>query len=397
MIDSELLSYVWAHREADVRQLALEAKGGNSLSFSLTSALNAIQARQKLRLKHPAWYEVPEVFVPEAVMVEQSSSHETAEYKSRLVTPNALVLDLSGGMGADSFAFAQVAREVVYLEASEERAEVARHNFRALGAGNIICHNGIAEEAGVQLAEELQPDLIFIDPDRRPESRRGRQFLLEDCTPDVTTLLPRLREVSPQSYFLIKVSPMADLTYLKRHLPYLFDTYILSLKREVKELLLHITPESDYLVTAVEILPSGEISFTTDGGDPRPTTVSDEVGKYLYDLYPVFAKVGYQLLPLDYEVWQPAEHTHLYFSDSFYPQFPGRSFKVLECNPGEKRWLKEVVKEPLHLVAKNLPTSTDELRRRLKIREGGELFLFAYALANGQRNFVLARRESPDF
>lgn len=391
MVSSELLSYVWAHREADVRQLALEEKGRRALPFSLPVALNAIQARQKLRQKHPTWYQVPEVFVPEAVVVEQSSSEELAQYKSRMVASGSLVLDLSGGMGADSYAFAKVADRVIYLEASEERASLARHNFHALGMSNITCYCGTAEGQGLELAKELQPHLIFIDPDRRPDRGGGRHFLLEDCSPDVTTLVPQLRATSPHSHFLIKVSPMADLTYLRRHLAYPFDAYILSLRREVKELLLHITPGSRYLITAVELLPSGEISYTTDGLHPQPIEVSSRVGSYLYDLYPVFAKVGYQHLGLDYPVWQPAEHTHLYFADSCFAHFPGRAFKVLESNRGEKRWLRQVAQQPLHLISKNLPLSTDELRKRLKIREGGELFLFAYALSDGQRHFVVAQ------
>ena len=113
---------------------------------------------------------MPEVFVPEAVVVEQSSSPETAAYKSQFVPTDGTVLDLSGGMGADSFAFAKVAKAVTYLELSQERAELAAHNFKALGCGNICCHTGAAEVEGLALVKELQPDLIYLDPDRRPSA-----------------------------------------------------------------------------------------------------------------------------------------------------------------------------------------------------------------------------------
>ena len=105
--------------------------------------------------------------------------------------------------------------------------------------------------------------------------------------------------------------------------------------------------------------------------------------------------MGYEHLGLENPVWKPARHTHLYFSEELLPDFPGRAFELLEHNHGGKRWLKEVARQPLHLQAKNLPTSTDQLRRQLKVKEGGDLFLFAYADEAGKRNFVLARRVEP--
>lgn len=393
-MNDELLAYVWKHREEDVRKLALSGRN-DAGDLDFPSALKAIQARQKLKLKHPEWYAVPEVFVPEAVVVEQSSSPETAAYKSQFVPTDGTVLDLSGGMGADSFAFAKVAKAVTYLELSQERAELAAHNFKALGCGNIYCHTGAAEVEGLALAKELQPNLIYLDPDRRPSAARSRVFRLEDSRPDLTTLLPQLLAVSPSSEVLVKLSPMADLAYLEGALHFPFDTHIVSLRREAKELLLHFSPTATQSVTVVEIGRTRTITCTTDGHTTRPVEISHRVGQYLYDLYPAFAKVGYERLGLDDPVWQPARHTHLYFSEELLPDFPGRAFELLEHNLGEKRWLKEVSRQPLHLQAKNLPTSTDQLRRQLKVKEGGDLFLFAYADEAGKRNFVLARRVEP--
>lgn len=393
-MNDELLAYVWKHREEEVRKLALSGrKDAGDLDFS--AALKAIQARQKLKTKHPEWYAVPEVFIPEAVVVEQSSSPETAAYKSQFAPLDSTVLDLSGGMGADSFAFAKVAKVVTYLELSQERADLAAHNFRALECNNIHCHTGAAEVEGIALARELQPDLIYIDPDRRPTEARSRVFRLEDSCPDLTTLLPQLLSVSPRSEVLVKLSPMADLAYLEGALQHPFDTHIISLRREAKELLLHFTPTATQRITAVEIGKSQTITCTADGQATRSVEISSRVGRYLYDLYPAFAKVGYEHLGLDYAVWQPARHTHLYFSEELLPHFPGRAFELLEHNLGEKRWLKEIARHPIHLQAKNLPTSTDQLRRQLKIKEGGDQFLFAYADELGKRNFVLSRRVEP--
>lgn len=387
-----LIDYVWEHRDDDVRTLALRSKVAPQ-GFAIAEALSAIQARQKLALKHPKWATEKEVFIPEPVIVEQSSSPETSEYKLQFVQPHWRVLDLSGGMGADSFAFAQKANQVVYLDASPQRASLAAHNFHSLGQVNISCHSGRAEERGVKLAEELQPHLIFLDPDRRPGAK-GRVFLIEECTPDITTLLPQLIAVSPHSHLLIKLSPMADLTYLQERIPYKYDVHVVALRREAKELLLHIHPQATGIVTAVELQAHGTISYTASTTTSTP--ISSEIGNYVHDLYPAFAKVGYDAFGLPFDVWQPAPHTHLYFSRSQLLGFPGRVFKVIEHNLGDKRWLKQIAEQPLHLMAKNLPTSTDQLRRQLRITEGGDRFLIAFADAQGKRHFLLAELVDTD-
>lgn len=388
MIPASLLTYVWEHREDDVRALALRSKDAPQ-GFAMQQALSAIQARQKLAIKHPQWAEVPQVFIPEPVVVEQSSSPETSEYKQRFVHSTWHILDLSGGMGGDSFALAQKATHVTYLDASRGRAELAAHNFQALGQRNITIHTGLAEERGVELSKEIQPQLILLDPDRRP-GITTRVFLIEECTPDITTLIPSLLTASPHSQLLIKLSPMADITYLRTRLPYAFDTYVISLRREAKELLIHLHPHATHLITAVELQAHGALSYTSSPTQAPPTPISPAIGTYVHDLYPAFAKVGYPAFALPYDVWQPAQHTHLYFSHQPTPGFPGRTFRILEHNLGEKRWLRQIVKEPLHLITKNLPTTTDQLRKSLRIHEGGTRFLIAYADTHSKRHFLLA-------
>lgn len=384
---NELIAYVWEHRADDVRTLALRSKEAPR-GFSISEALNAIQARQKLALKHPKWASEKEVFIPEPVVVEQSSSPETSEYKLQFIESDWQVLDLSGGMGADSYAFAQKAQSVHYLDAAPERATLAAHNFKALRQTNITCHSGLAEEQGIQLAQALQPQMIYIDPDRRPGTA-GRVFLIEECTPDITTLIPQLQAAAPHSQMLIKLSPMADISYLRSRLPYPFDIYVVSLKREAKELLLHLHPSAQHLITAVELQAHRTLSYTTALSSSAPTPISPEIGSYVYDLYPAFAKVGYNSFALPFEVWQPAPHTHLYFSREPLTDFPGRTFNIIEHNLGEKRWLRQITKHPLHLITKNLPTTTDQLRRQLRITEGGDYFLIAYGDSRGKRHFLL--------
>lgn len=389
----QLLAYLWEHRDDDVRTLALSRHHEGLTDLKI--ALNALQARQKLQHKWPDWAKCPDVFLPESVMVEQSSSPETALYKTRFLQPGTTLLDLSGGMGGDSYTFSLHSQEVHYLEASPERAAIAQHNFRALHRTNITCHTGQAELEGVALASQLQPHLIYIDPDRRATAK-GRTFLLSESSPDITTLIPQLQEASPHSQLLIKLSPMADITYLTQALPYSFDLHIVSLRREAKELLLHLYPQAHGLITAVELQPYHCLSYTTDPTLPDTLPpISSEVGCYLHDLFPAFAKVGYPQLHLPYPVWQPAPDTHLYFTHQPIADFPGRCFRVLESNKGEKRWLRKVTQQPLHLITKNLPITTDKLRHKWHIDEGGQLFLIAYGTEQGKSAYLLAEPIDP--
>lgn len=385
--DNELLEFIYSHRNDDVRQLALQRDKYPQVDFQI--ALNAITARQKLSRKFPEWASHPHIFIPDPVMPEQASGPETAGYKQRFVTDSSWkVLDLSGGMGMDSYYLSRKAQSLIYMDISEKRVAVARHNFRLLGAENITCRKGAAEEEGIKSAIEVRPDLIFIDPDRRPDEQ-GRVFLLENALPDITRLIPRLKEVLPHTRILVKLSPVLDLNYLRNRLPYPFDIHVIGVRREVKELLLHFYPDAADRVTAVEFFTDRTMLLTASR-IPFGIRQSPEIGEYLYDLYPTVGKLGLEYFPQQFPVHKPAAHTHLYFSESLIDEFPGRRFRVLEHSHGDRRWLRKITKEPMHLVAKNIPVRTDHLRSLLKIKEGGQHFLFAYGAADGSTHYLLA-------
>lgn len=383
----ELLDFIARHLSDDVRQLAFYKHKYPDLDFP--RALNAIQGGQKFIKKFPELSNRSDIFIPSTIMVEQASSLETARYKQRFIKDYSWkVLDLSGGLGMDSYAFSEKAEQVNYLELSMERVAAAHHNFKAFGADNINCYVGSAETEGVSLAKTLQPDLIFIDPDRRPE-HQGRVFLLEDAMPDITELLPRLMQVSPGSAFLIKLSPIIDIDYLLRKLPYRFDIHVIGLRREAKELLIHIYPDAPLQIFSVELFH--DLSMILRGAEKHTdVAVKNEIGPFIYDLYPSVAKIGIEHFSIEAPLWKPHQHTHFYFSSVLIEDFPGRKFEVVEHSNGDRRWLKQITKEPIHFMAKNLPVQTDELRKQLKIKEGGSRFLFAFGDAAGHTHYVLA-------
>jgi len=204
---------------------------------------------QKVARKLPAWAAVDGLEIPSALSLEQCSSSATAAYKASLPgqavstsrsgqlpdpiepCPISTILDLTGGLGVDSFAFSQVAERVVYFERNAELAAAAGRNFARLGAGNIEVR---CEEVTPE-TELPEADLIYADPARRDAAGR-KVFLLEDCTPDILTLLPMLLRKAPT--VLLKLSPMADLAMLAERLgPTLREIHVVELDGEVKEIL----------------------------------------------------------------------------------------------------------------------------------------------------------------
>lgn len=389
-ITEDLLEFIYQNQEKDSYRLALQRDRYPSSFWE--HALPAIQARQKLAKKIPLWAEYPRVFISDPTIVEQASSWETSEYKASLISRDCILMDMTGGMGSDTYAFSQRASKAIYLEYDADRVEAARHNFGVLGA-DIPVYHGSAEVEGLRLAEEYHPDVIFIDPDRRPSEEHKRVFTLQDSLPDVLSLIPKLRIILPQASILLKLSPMMDLTQTESLLGSDCDVHVVSLRREAKELLLHFRPGGHYTYNAIEVMSNRCLRITAPKDMAAPPSISNEVGSMLFDLYPSVSKLGYGRFSLPYSVWQPALHTHLFFSDTddAWEDFPGRAFRVIEAGEWDKKTIKRLTQKPLHLVAKNFPILTDKLRTQLKVKEGGDLFLFAYMDEARASRFVLAK------
>ena len=280
----KLADFILSHDGDDLAALAL-ARGryaGEVPDFDL--ALTTLEVRRQLRDKVPQWHAVPSLVYPLRISGEQCSSSATARYKASvaltasqqaLLTENACchvssdavastfgpkclpsgmarggrrIADLTGGLGVDSWAFAQVFREVLYNEMRPELADAAVHNFRELGVTNIQVRNCALVPSGMASADRpengrtvseilgpFRPDILFLDPARRAADGR-KVFRLEDCQPDVLRLLPELLSACPR--LLLKLSPMADITLVCKQLDCVREVHVVSADGECKELLL---------------------------------------------------------------------------------------------------------------------------------------------------------------
>ena len=320
---------------------------------------------------------------------------------------NGKVADLTGGLGVDSWAFSEVAEEVLYNEMNPELAAAARHNFQALGATNIFIRN--CEATAYSLEEilgDFKPDVIFMDPARR-DSVGKKVFLLEDCSPDVLKMLPQMFETS--RFILLKISPMADITMVVERLDRTYESFldenhkggwngqwvrevhVVASCGECKELLILLDREwrNGYSLTCRE--DGGTLTFTSEEIAGAKAVYPDSTfARIIFEPGKSLTKAGvFNAVCERFGLVKLARFTHLYtigepLSDSELEQRTaplkdfGKVFYVKEILPLNKTTMKDVGKRYPHseVSAKNIPMSSDELRVRLKVRSGDDAHIF---------------------
>jgi len=332
-----------------------------------------IEAKKKCRDKLPIWFATPKIYYPDKANIEQCSSQATAIYKAGLVHGNSLI-DLSGGLGVDSYFFAENMGQVTHCELDRELAQIAAHNFKVLGRDNILCLPG----DGIQVLERSPKtyDWIYADPSRRSD-KKGKVFLLEDCLPNIPKHLDLL--LSRSANILIKCSPMLDIQSGARELRHVREVQVVAREGEVKELLFLLERgySGDLALRAVDLARRGERSFAFSlAGEQAARARLATPATYLYEPNAAILKAGgFKSIALAYDLGKLHPHSHLYTSDRPI-DFPGRRFHIKACLPYSKRTLAALGAPRANIATRNFPLSVAELRKRHKIADGGEVYLF---------------------
>lgn len=397
-----LKEFIQEHENDDTARLMLSRNRWPDIDID--KAVTIIECRKKLRTKLPEWYEIPEIIYPDRLSSEQSSSSATAKYKASIasrIANGGRIADLTGGLGADSLAFSRVASQVMYNEMELGRAEAARHNFPLLGAENISISSFCVEESGKsegaanfwKTLKKFYPDLVYMDPARR-SATGSKVFLLEDCSPDVLTLIPDIFGIC--SNLLLKLSPMADISMLlkrlQEHGAWTKELHIVSAGGECKELLLWCTPSTDD-DTALIINENGNILRTSIAAESAavPQFLQDAAQlnsmQFLFEPGKALAKAGLfnaictmqDDAGIGTMLLKAGRSTHLYFTDSQNNASNfGKTFKIIGLAPFCKQGIRDFsAKYPrAEVSARNLPLTSEELRRKLKVQSGGDIHIF---------------------
>jgi hypothetical protein len=380
----EFQRFVRDHLADDVTRLLLrKAPPG----IELRAAAEQIRARQKARSKLPDWYATDGLVWPPALSVEQASSTLTASYKAGLVA-GAWLVDLCGGLGADTLAFAPHFERLTYVERDPVLCARFAHNAARLCDRPIAVVNGDAAEF---LAAFTGRATFYLDPARR--SGTGRVFRFADCSPVLPVLLPRLRRLAER--LLVKASPMLDLSAGVEELGNVRAVHVVSVSNECKELLFLVDPAFDgapeiHCVDLDVTAAAATFCFTL-AAEQAATSRFAAPGRYLYDPGTAIRKAGaFKLVGERFGLAKLAPQTHLYTADALLPDFPGRVFEVeAEADRQVRRILPD---GRANVVVRNHPESADALRARLKVRDGGELYLLGCRDQRGRVRLFLARR-----
>jgi hypothetical protein len=408
---TELLKvFIREHAEDDVLQLVLNASRYKDVDVRF--AAGQIEARRRIKDKLPSWYANDCLIYPSLLAAEQCSSEQTALYKQRLIDEGDRVCDLTGGLGVDAYFLSLKGRDLVYVERNALYCDVAACNMKQLGARNIRILNDDAMAFLVKNPDALSGiNVIYLDPARRGSGKK-RVFAPEDCEPDLTELWPLL--CRNRRRIIVKLSPMLDISNLLSRLPAVREIHIVSVRNDCKELLAvadtSCVPDdtkdsgtapgdgADVQIYCVNSTVSGkEQSFHFRYGEEKAAVAAfaGEIGRYLYEPNVSILKAGaYKTVSSRYGIEKLHTSSHLYTSDSCLPSFAGRIFEVSHVYKFDNRLCRNLSAQipRANMAVRNFPLSVDELRKRTRIADGGDVYLFASTLSGNRKVLVECRK-----
>ena len=417
MMNQATQDFIRQHQDEDVRQLAF--LGSKNPEVDMPFALDQIRGRKMARAKLPRWANIDGIIYPPHISMEQCSSESTALYKAELAvrllglpvsssSEEIGFVDLTGGFGVDfSYIAARVGLKSMYVERQAHLCEAAKENFERLGLKNAIVKN----EDGIEVLHSLKElKLIFTDPARRDDAG-NKVVSLKDCTPDVTVLQEEM--LLKADYVIIKLSPMLDWHRAISELSHVREVHIISVNNECKELLLVLSARNMGEVEASsadgEVKHAGNLriycindaqSFVCEELDMEASSVKIspsplEEMQYLYEPNASLMKAGcFGVLSERYDARMLSKNSHLFVSREPIAAFPGRSFRIIAVSSFNKKELKHHLSgiTKANIATRNFPFSVAELRKRLKLKDGGEIYIFATTLSDESHVLVITEK-----
>ena len=429
--------FIRQHQDDDVRQLAF--LGSKYPEVDMPFALDQIRGRKMARVKLPRWASLEGIIYPPHISMEQCSSESTALYKAELAArllglpasssgtemkaENEIeFVDLTGGFGVDfSYIAARLGVKSMYVERQAHLCEAAKENFGRLGLKNAIVKNG----DGIEILHSFQPKkkdaasaddslgitydqprsllktnlglkIIFIDPARRDDAG-NKVVSLKDCTPDVTVLQEEM--LSKADYVIIKLSPMLDWHRAISELSHVREVHIISVNNECKELLLVLSARNMgenlriYCINDAQSFVCDELDMESSQVKIAPSTLEEM--QYLYEPNASLMKAGcFSVLSDRYDARMLSKNSHLFVSQAPIEAFPGRSFRIIAVSSFNKKELKRHLSgiTKANIATRNFPLSVAELRKRLKLKDGGETYIFATTLSDESHVLVITEK-----
>lgn len=388
---ADFQQFVQDHLNEDPALLLFKYQG--KVDFDVKAAVQQISARQKAAKKLPSWASDSRIIFPPSISLEQSSSEETARFKAINIA-GKLMIDLTGGFGVDSYFLSYGFERAIYCEQQDDLAEIASNNLEKLAPGKFEIFQGDGLDFLKQSNEHF--DLIYADPARRGKGNQ-KMYCLQDCEPDVVSAWELMKTKSDR--ILVKASPMLDISQSLTELPDIQKVRVISVKNEVKELLLEwskVKENSEAGLVEIEAVDLGEkeahFSFTLLE-ESEAESVFGEAETYLIEPLSAILKAGaFKSFGQRFGLMKLEKNSHLYTSGSLPKEIPGRVFEVLrEIQPK-----KEVIKKlfpygKANVITRNYASGSEELKKKLGLKDGGDDFLIGTKTESGFKVFWCKR------
>lgn len=395
--------FIKQHRNESSLSLALKkAPEGVDLQWCLRQIEGYNIAKKKL----PEWTNTDNIWFPAKLSMEQCSSEATAKYKQAIAERlgSKVLIDLTGGFGIDFSYMAKGMDAACYVEQQEVLCNIASHNFPLIGLQNTKISNTTCEEFWKQYTADAttaktnrEKSLIYLDPARRNDKGK-KVFSISDCTPDVTLLQDSLLEHS--AHVMLKLSPMLDIVQARRMLKGIAEIHVVSVKGECKELVFVMSKKADEQRYYCVNLDTNEESFTSplsatmeQADIASPAEIAE--GAIIFEPNASIMKAGVQNT---FAKWFNLKKLHpmsnLFLGNKPIENIPARQFVIGQTSDFQKANLKDFMQDirQANLTIRNFPSTVDDLKKRLKIKDGGNIYLFATTMSDNTHVLIRCKK-----
>ncbi|WP_142785935.1 THUMP-like domain-containing protein [Changchengzhania lutea] len=387
VLNSDVQEYINNKINDTISDLAL--KGTSFVKVNTKEIIEQIEAKKHSEHKLPTWFHSKNIYYPNKLNIEQTSSERTAQYKASCIS-GTYVVDVTGGFGVDAYYFSKKTDKVIHCEIDSRLSAIVAHNYGVLKVDNIQAIN----EDGIQFVKNSKIffDWIYIDPSRR-HNTKGKVFLLKDCLPKVPEHLAMLFEHT--NNIMIKTSPLLDISMGLNELKNVKTIHVVAVNNDVKELLwvLEKGHTKGISIQTINFKKNEEEQFHFNFEDEKQDAIIlSHPLAYLYEPNSAILKAGgFNSIAIKLVLSKLHKHSHLYTSDDLL-DFPGRVFKVLKSIPYNKRTLKKAGFYKANITTRNFPESVEQIRKKFKIVHGGDLYLFFSTNLNNEKIILVCNK-----
>lgn len=387
ILNPEIQQFINENIDKNISKLALQKNPFSEVDWILI--LNQIESKKKSANKLPNWFYTKNIIYPSKISIEQTSSEITAEYKSRIVSGENLI-DLTGGFGVDDYYFSKKIKNVTHCEINPELSEIVKHNFEQLKAHNINCSEGDSLETLIRIG--VNWDWIYIDPSRR-NVNMSKIFMLKDCLPNVPENIDLYFKYSKS--ILIKTAPLLDISAGLSELKHVEKIHIVAIDNEVKELLWELNTgyNGKITISTINIAQGKDAVFNFEMDNNTEPAIYSLPEKYLYEPNSAIMKSGgFNEVGTYYNLFKLHKHSHLY-TNSDLIIFPGRIFEIETTFVYHKNEIKKLLEgKQINISTRNFPETVDNIRKKWKIKEGGNQYCFFTTDENNNRIVLICKK-----